>query len=125
MKRDTEGSLQHWVSAVLRFGVLASALIALIGTLMNLSKHGGEKVSYQNFHPGENLSVGKVLTDAVSMDSRSIMLVAVIVLVLTPVARVIVSLFGFIKEKDRTYIAITFVVLLTLLCSVIGGFLRD
>lgn len=124
MKRDTEGSLQHWVSAVLRFGVLASALIALIGTLMNLSKHGSEKVSYQNFHPGENLSVGKVFTDALSMDSRSIMLVAVIVLVLTPVARVIVSLFGFIKEKDRTYIAITFVVLLTLLCSVIGGFLR-
>jgi uncharacterized membrane protein len=124
MKRDTEGSLQNWVSVVLRTGVLVSALIALVGTLLNLSKNASEKVSYQTFHSGANLSVGSVFRNALSMDSRSIMLVAVIVLVLTPVARVIVALFGFIKEKDRIYIAITSVVLLTLLFSVIGGFLR-
>ncbi len=47
-----------------------------------------------------------------------------LVLIATPVARVFVSLLGFVKEKDRTYVVITLIVLLTLLGSIVGGAIR-
>lgn len=50
------------------------------------------------------------------------MMVAILLLLLTPIVRVIVSLLGFIKEKDRVYVVVTTVVLITLLASLtLGG----
>lgn len=123
MERDSEGLLQHWVSFVLRAGVIASAVVGVAGWIFYLSAHAGDKVAYQTFkvEPEKYRLAGPILHSASQLDIRSIMLVGILLLILTPVTRVFVSLIGFIKEKDRTYVVITILVLLLLLGSLISG----
>ena len=45
----------------------------------------------------------------------------ILLLIATPIARVIVSLVGFALERDGTYVAITAIVLTVLLYSLISG----
>jgi len=126
MNRDTEGSLQHWVSAVLRFGVVLAAAIGALGGVYYLIRHGSEPVAYHTFtgDANPNRLVGEVFKGVLAFRARSIMQLGALVLIATPVARVFVSLLGFVKEKDRTYVVITLIVLLTLLGSIVGGAIR-
>jgi uncharacterized membrane protein len=123
MRRDTEGSLQHVVSGVLRAGVIASASVGLIAAVYDLAAHGGERVSFHPFRgtPEAERHVPSILTNALHLQPRALMMVALMLLLITPVVRVIVSLFGFIKERDRVYVVVTTVVLLTLLGSLAFG----
>jgi uncharacterized membrane protein len=43
-------------------------------------------------------------------------------LIATPVARVVFSVYGFVRKKDWTYVIITSIVLLILIYSLAGGF---
>lgn len=45
----------------------------------------------------------------------------VLVLLATPIARILFSIFGFIEEKDRLYIVITLIVLLIITGSIFFG----
>ncbi len=126
MKHDTEGSLQHWVSGVLRLGVMVAGSLGAIGLIYYLAMQKGPAPSYGQFL-GEGSyreSIGSVFRKALSLDSQSVMQVGILALISTPIARVLVSLLGFIKEKDRTYVVITLAVLLTLLGSLVGGAIR-
>ena len=46
----------------------------------------------------------------------------VIVLILTPILRVVLSLFDFLRERDWLYSIITAIVLAVILCNSVGGF---
>lgn len=126
MKHDTEGSLQHWVSAVLRIGVMVAGILGAVGLIYYLTNQTGPTPKYGQFL-GEGSyreSIGGVFRKALTLDSQSIMQVGILALIATPIARVLVSLIGFVKERDRTYVWITLVVLITLLGSLIGGAIR-
>ena len=123
MKRDTEGSLQHIVSTVLRTGVLVATAVGVLGMGYDLAIHGGDRVSFRRFlgTPEADRHLPSILSNAVRLDPRALMMVALILLILTPIVRVIVSLFGFIKERDRVYVVVTTVVLLALVGSLAFG----
>lgn len=124
MKRDTEGSLQHVVSFVLRAGVIVSASVGLISGIFNLAQRAGDRVAFPHFTgtAEADRQIPSILTNALHLRPRAMMMVAILLLLLTPIVRVIVSLLGFIKEKDRVYVVVTTVVLITLLASLtLGG----
>ncbi len=123
MKRDTEGSLQNVVSTVLRTGVIVSASFGLLAGAYDLSLNGGKTVVFKPFRgtPEADRHVPSILQNALHLDPRALMMVGVLLLILTPIVRVVVSLAGFIKERDRIYMVVTSVVLLTLLGSLILG----
>lgn len=56
-------------------------------------------------------------------DPTSIMLIATAILILTPVARVIVSIYAFAVDADRKYVAITSAVLIVMAITVVLGLL--
>ncbi len=56
-------------------------------------------------------------------DPTSIMLIATAILILTPVARVIVSIYAFAVDGDRKYVAITSAVLVVMAVTVVLGLL--
>ncbi|MBN9501557.1 MAG: hypothetical protein BGO01_00015 [Armatimonadetes bacterium 55-13] len=120
---DSEGSMQHVVSALLRAGIILAGGVGLVGLVGYLLSHGHDVVSFHTFRgeASQDRVVGQILSGAASFKFRSIMQLGVLLLIATPVARVAVSLLGFIKEKDRTYVVITLIVLLALLGSLIGG----
>lgn len=121
--RDAEGSLAHVVSLVLRTGVVLAGVAGVVAVGANLVRHSGERLALGTFRgtPEPDRHVGTILSGALAGNPRSLMMIALLLMIATPIVRVAVSLLGFVRERDRTYVAITIVVLLTLLASLAFG----
>ena len=117
----TDFKLEQMIGALLRAGVLVSALVVFIGGVLYLHQHGGARPDYHNFHgaPEELRSVPGVVKAASTFDSRGIIQFGLLLLVLTPIARVVFSAVGFLLERDSLYVAITALVLAVLLYSLL------
>jgi uncharacterized membrane protein len=112
-------NLEQIIGNLLRIGVLTAAAVVLLGGIFYLKEHGGGHPDYHSFH-GESLelrSVSAILKDFGSLKSPAIIQFGLLLLVLTPIARVVFSAVGFILERDHLYLALTLVVLLVLLYS--------
>lgn len=98
---------------VLRVGVMISSSLILIGLLLLYIK-GGE-----NFY--SNISLGAILNGLKNFNPYSIIMLGLLVLIITPVLRVISSIFVFYIEKDFLYMKITVIVLIILSISFFIG----
>lgn len=115
------------ISSLLRTGVTLSLVIIFIGTLVTFARHP-EYVSQSGGIPGLAPSgptfphtVHDVLLGAAQLRGQAIIMLGLLVLLLTPVARVAVSIFAFIYQRDRAFVAITSVVLTVLIISFVLG----
>ncbi|HEY1807822.1 MAG TPA: DUF1634 domain-containing protein [Acidobacteriaceae bacterium] len=111
--------VENWVGYMLRTGVLLAAAIVLIGGAMYMAKNHAERPDYSHFH-GETvqlMTVHGIVRGVGSGDPRSIIMLGLLVLIATPVARVGMCLVGFFLERDRLYVAVSGAVLLILLYS--------
>jgi len=71
-----------------------------------------------------SLALGLQLLRALGVaapDPTLLLRLGVIVMILTPVSRVVVSIAAFLRERDYRFAAITLVVLATLICSILLG----
>ena len=122
--------LQLLIARTLRWGVATAATIAAIGGIIYLVQHGSDPMrDYQTFsyddpafRPADYTTLDGILEGIVSMNSRSWVQMGVIVLILTPILRVVLSLFDFLRERDWLYSIITAIVLAVILCNSVGGF---
>ena len=55
-----------------------------------------------------------------ALDPRAVIQLGLLLLIATPIARVAFSLLAFIRQRDRTYVVITAIVLAVLLYSLTG-----
>ena len=88
--------LERLIGTVLRVGVLASSACLAIGLLLFLATGGNALSSFL-------LNAG------------------IVVLLATPVARVIVSTIQYVSERDWAFAMLTFVVLLELVASAVAA----
>jgi uncharacterized membrane protein len=111
--------LEVVISVLLRTGVLISATVVLIGGICFLSRHGQEQPEYHVFHaaPAADRSISGVIGAVAPSDCQAVIQLGLILLILTPMARVGFSLAGFALERDRTYIVLTSIVLAILIYS--------
>ena len=65
--------------------------------------------------------VGVVVHGLLHGNPSAIMLVATVLLILTPVARVVVSIVAFLTDRDYKFVAVTSFVLLVMIVTVILG----
>lgn len=115
-KTSKIGEIEIIISKFLRFGVMLSAVIILIGLVMFLiTGNSGYIGDYFPSNPGE------ILTGLVQLKAYAIILTGLMLLILTPVFRVGVSIIVFLKEKDSLYVKITAAVFTILLVSFILG----
>ncbi|MEH2296313.1 DUF1634 domain-containing protein [Nostoc sp.] len=79
--------------------------------------------NYQIFRgePAEFRTPSGVKTSILSGHNRGIIQLGLLLLIATPVVRVIFSLLAFVRLKDYTYVIVTLIVLLGLIYSLIGG----
>lgn len=119
-----EGKLQdvkveNIMGNLLRFGVIISAIFVLIGGVFYLLKYGSSIPDYSQFRgePESLKNISKIFSDTVSLHSRSIIQAGLLVLIATPIARVIFALIAFTIQKDIIYIAVSVIVLAILLLS--------
>jgi uncharacterized membrane protein len=119
----TDRPIELILAHLLRAGVILSATVVALGGLAFLIRHGGDVPHYQAFRgePALLRSVPGILADALALSSRGWIQLGLILLILTPVARVALSVFAFARQHDRIYVVVTLIVLALLLYSLAGG----
>jgi uncharacterized membrane protein len=119
MKSWTDQRLEIVISVLLRTGVLISAAVVLLGGVCYLLKHGHEQPEYHVFHgtPETYRSISSVIHSVGPSNCQDIIQFGLLLLILTPVARVAFSLAGFALQRDRTYVVLTSMVLAILIYS--------
>lgn len=103
-------------------GVLLAAGFVLLGGMLFVARHGGERPDYSHFgsEPDDLKHVSGVMRAALAFRPRGLIQFGLLILLATPVARVAVSLVSFLRERDRLYATLTALVLLILLLSLSG-----
>jgi uncharacterized membrane protein len=111
------------IGTLLRTGVILSAAVVLFGGILYLKHHGHEVPNYVAFHgePEDLKSPREIFHDALGMNARAIIQLGLLLLIATPVARVIFSAVAFAIERDSMYVVITLIVLAVLLYSLFGS----
>ena len=120
-----EQKLESLIANLLRAGVVVSAFVVLSGAVMYLGFNPWARVDYRIFHgePDELKTVHGIVRYAFSGDAKGIMQLGLLLLIATPIARVISSAVVFAIENDRMYLLFTLLVLAVLLYSLFGSFL--
>ncbi len=111
--------VQLILGTLLRVGVLLSTGIVLIGGILFISTHTNQKVSFENFNPEETKfsSIAAIFVGLRRFDGLAIIQFGVLLLIFTPIARVVFSIFSFLMEKDYMYVAIGLIVLCVIITS--------
>lgn len=111
------------LAVLLRGGTALAALIGLVGGAKYLIDHAAETIDLHVFRgePSEFRSVGGIIEGLMAGQGRAFVQLGVLILVAVPIARVVLSGFGFARERDRTYVASSALVLALLIWSLFGG----
>ena len=119
----TDRKVEDLIGNLLRAGVFLSALIVFVGAVVYLARHGGELADYRVFHgePNQLRTIPGVLHEAFSFQGRGIIQLGLLLLIATPVARVVLSIVGFAAERDRMYVGFATIVLVILMYSLFGS----
>ena len=120
---SADDRVEQTVGNLLRVGVLIAAAVAVLGGAVFLWRHGGGHPDYRVFRgePTDLSTVTGILAGAAQLQSRAVVQLGIILLIATPIARVMLTLVAFAMRRDRMYVLITMVVLALLLFSLFGG----
>lgn len=116
-----EKSTKIVLSKLLRTGVLTAAAVTLFGGFFFI-QHPNTLFSYDTFNsePARLRTVSVIIREAFLLKSRAVIQFGILILIATPVMRVIFSLIGFAIEKDWIFVFITGIVMTILLFSLFG-----
>lgn len=125
LKHWNDGRMRDMMGSIVRYGVLSAALLVIIGGVLFFIQHPKEIFDYTTFkgEPPRFRQVHLIVQEALNFRGRDVIQLGLLVLIATPVARVIFSLFGFLFEKDWIYVGITFLVLIILFVSLFSNYL--
>jgi uncharacterized membrane protein len=115
--------MQAVIGWVLRAGVFMSMLVVFMGGVIYLYRHGQSVADYHEFKgvPDFVRNPLAIVNGIMDIKGRAIIQAGIILLIATPIIRVIFSAIGFILEKDHLYTAITCIVLAIIVISALSG----
>ena len=120
-----EKDFQSIIGNLLRYGVWISLAVAFMGGIVYLMHNGSQIEDYSVFKEND-CNIFEVIADvyngAVQGNGESLIFTGIVLLFLTPVLRVLLSLFSFLLEKDYLYVGITLIVILIIIISISFGF---
>lgn len=121
--RWTDQQMDNIIANMLRVGVMTAAAVVLLGGILYLFQHPGAAPDYSVFH-GEIARLrdpGSITVAAFHGQARSMIQFGLLLLIATPIVRVLLCVVGFFSQRDRLYVAVSLIVLCVLLYSVIFG----
>ena len=119
----TEYEVEQFIGNLLRGGVLLAATVVLLGGSLYLVRHGAALPLYGSFRsePEELRRIPGILADALALRGRGIIQLGLLLLIATPVARVVCAMVAFALQHDWLYVSVTVIVLSVLVYSLLGG----
>jgi uncharacterized membrane protein len=121
--RDAEWA----ISTILRTGVFVSVAVIAIGAVISLFRHPAFITSAKELHDLKGApdlfphSFGEIVRGVRILHGQALASLGLLLLILTPAARVGASILIFLAHHDRLYTLITTVVFMLLLLSFIVG----
>jgi uncharacterized membrane protein len=116
--------VERIIGHLLRAGVIAAALVSLVGGIPYILTNGSDPIGadYNTFRgePSGLRYVGEIVAAARRLDARAVVQLGLVILILTPVARVAFMLIAFLLERDWTYVIATLFVLAILVAGLVG-----
>jgi uncharacterized membrane protein len=108
-----EKDLERIIGQLLRFGVLLSSAVVLTGGVVYLTRHGHQTPRYGVFvgEPGKMRDLLPMWKAILHGEGRPVIAFGILLLILTPIARIIFSIAGYLLERDYLYVLITLLVL--------------
>jgi len=123
MRAITDKQMEASIGRMLRVGVTISAAIVLLGGILYLRQPSTEASDYSHFiaqREGLPNIVG-VLQGAAHLNAGSIIQLGILLLIATPITRVVFCIAGFAHQRDRLYVLISSSVLVILIYSLLQG----
>ncbi|OJW81801.1 MAG: hypothetical protein BGO69_14960 [Bacteroidetes bacterium 46-16] len=122
-RKIKDQDIESIMGSLLRVGVLVSAGIVLIGGVLYIIQHGSAHPHYKTFRgePSDLKGIKQIVTGVTEFHSRAVIQLGLLILIATPVARVLFSVFGFLLEEDYLYVIITLIVLAIIAFSLFSG----
>ncbi|HUN83430.1 MAG TPA: DUF1634 domain-containing protein [Terracidiphilus sp.] len=111
--------LEIIIGQLLRAGVLLAAAVVLAGAGLYLVQHHAEKVSFHTFvnERADLRTLPGIVRSAAHLQSEGLIQFGLVLLIATPVARVVLAVVGFYLERDRLYALVSLIVLAVLAFS--------
>ena len=111
--------IQLILGTLLRVGVIAAMSVVLVGGFIYLFFNHTGTVDYAKFDAGKSglSSIASILKGLKTMDGAAIIQFGTVLLIFTPIARVVFSVFSFLIERDYLYVLIGLFVLCIILYS--------
>ncbi|MBW4507742.1 MAG: DUF1634 domain-containing protein [Scytonematopsis contorta HA4267-MV1] len=123
-KNHSEEQFEQLISNLLKYGVLIACSIVLVGGILYLYRYGAEPANYK-FFQGESLVFGSpmdMVRGILSGSYESIIIFGILLLIATPVIRVVLSLLTFACRRDLTYTVVTSLSLFGLMYSFVMAY---
>jgi uncharacterized membrane protein len=119
MSSDADTKMEIAIGNMLRIGVGVAAGVVFTGWILYLVQVHGAAPDYRHFHGQPVLlrEIGTIFRGVLALDSRSIIKVGILLLVATPVGRVVFCVFDFAWQKDKLYALVSSTVLAVLAYS--------
>ncbi|MEO6837511.1 MAG: DUF1634 domain-containing protein [Ginsengibacter sp.] len=105
--------IESVMGTLLITGVIISGTFILFGGIYYLSQSGFSKPHFHTFsgEPSDLRSIKQIFNGVIHFDSLAIIQMGILLLIATPISRVIFSVIGFLFEKDYLYVIISLIVL--------------
>jgi uncharacterized membrane protein len=123
MKKFKDRDMQLLLGQVLRSGTVISISVVILGGIIYLYRHGHTIVNYRTFIgiPDFVKHFPGIIYSALNTKGQAIIQIGIILLIATPILRVICSAIGFVLEKDYMYVGISVLVLFIIFMSMVSG----
>jgi uncharacterized membrane protein len=119
----TDQKMDAIMGILLRSGVVLAAALVLLGGILFLMRPKTPVTDYHIFsgEPSDLRTIPGIFAGLKAFRARGLIQLGLLVLIATPVARVVFSLFAFMYQKDWKYVVFTAIVLGLLLYSLLGS----
>jgi uncharacterized membrane protein len=119
--RDTD--MDRMMGRLLQTGVLLANAVVLAGGILYLLRHGGEVPDYRHFYGVLSTlkTPGGVLRGAASLQAGAVIQLGLLLMIATPVMRVVFAVAAFAVERDWLYTVISAIVLALLMYGIFGS----
>jgi uncharacterized membrane protein len=119
----TDQRIETIIGDLLRTGVVFSAFVVLLGAFVYLKQQGHAPALYGTFRgePPGMRTVNGIARDALAGHGEGIIQLGLLLLIATPFARVVFSVFAFAVQRDVLYVFLTLIVLAVLTFSLSGA----
>jgi uncharacterized membrane protein len=116
-KRMQDTDMENVIGYLLRYGVITASLVVLAGGIVYLFRHGHQVPEYRQFRgePDKMRNLRLMWQAMLRGEGRPLIMLGLLILIATPIARIAFSIFGYLLEKDYLYTVLTAIVLLVIL----------